>query len=176
MFDTMVFTKILGAFCGSLLVFLLINWAGEAVYHMPNADAAPAYVIATGEEDPAALEGAVEEEVAEVSFEEAFAMADANAGSRVWNQCRACHALEAGRNGVGPYLHGVVDRPVGAASGYTAYSGALSAVAEVWDPATLSAFIQNPRGYAPGTTMGFNGVPDVQDRANLIAYIQSQSQ
>jgi cytochrome c len=176
MFDTMVFTKILGAFCGSLLVFLLINWAGEAIYHMPNANAAPAFVVDTGEDDAGGLEDAVQEEVAVLSFEEAYAMADANAGARVWNQCRACHALEAGRNGVGPYLHGVVDRPVGSAEGYAAYSGALSQVAEVWDFATLNAFLENPRGYAPGTTMSFNGLPGVQDRANLIAHIEAASQ
>ena len=55
---------------------------------------------------------------AELTFEEAFEVADADAGSQVWGQCRACHALEAGRNGVGPYLHGVVDRDIASVDGF----------------------------------------------------------
>ena len=105
-----------------------------------------------------------------------FAVADADAGARVFRQCRACHKLEAGANGVGPYLHGVVGRDVGVAEGYAAYSGALTEVADVWTPENLNGFLENPRSYAPGTFMAYNGLRDVEDRANLIAYIQSASQ
>lgn len=168
MFDTMVITKTVAAFCGALLVFLLGNWAASALYVSQNADAPQAYAIDTGEEETDA-----EPEV-ELTFEEAFEVADADAGSRVWSQCRACHQLEAGNNGVGPYLHGVVDRPIGAADGFN-YSGALAQVGEVWSPANLNAFIANPAGVAEGTSMSFRGISDVQERANLIAYIQSES-
>ncbi len=67
---------------------------------------------------------------------------------------------------------GVVNRPVGAAAGY-GYSGALSEVAEVWTPETLNAFLENPKGYAPGTSMGFSGLGKIEDRANVIAYLDS---
>lgn len=172
MFDTMVFTKVLGAFCGALLVFLLLQWASYELYRMPNATATPALAFDTGADAPA--EDAAP--VVQVSFEEAFAMADAAAGARIWNQCRACHAMEPGRNGVGPYLHGVVNRPVGAAEGFRAYSGALNAATDVWTPEALSDFIENPRRFAPGTSMVFNGISDLQARVNLIAYMEQQSQ
>lgn len=168
MFDTMVITKTVASLCGALLIFLLGLWAADGLYGAHHGDEPQAYVIDTGEEDTSA------EPAAEITFEEAFQMADADAGSRVWGQCRACHALEAGRNGVGPYLHGVVNRPIGANEGFN-YSGALNQVGDVWTPENLNIFISGPANAAPGTSMNFRGIADVQDRANLIAYIQSQS-
>ncbi|SDW87691.1 c-type cytochrome [Roseicitreum antarcticum] len=172
MFDTMVFTKALAALCGALLVFLVGAWIANALYVPLNADAPAAYAIDTGT-DEADTDA---EPVAEVPFEELYASADPAAGSRVWNQCRACHALEAGRNGVGPYLHGVVGRPIGTAEGYGNYSGALAQVGEAWTPELISHFIENPRGVAPGTSMSYSGLGSAEDRANLIAYIEQESQ
>lgn len=167
MFDTMTITKAVASVCGALLIFLLGNWASSALYVSHNSDAPAAYAIDTGSEEPA-------EEVVELTFEEAFAIADAEAGSKLWSQCRACHKLEAGANGVGPYLHGVVNRAVGASVGFN-YSGALEQVGEIWTPAVLDSFIASPTAVAPGTSMSFRGISSVTDRANLIAYIESQS-
>jgi cytochrome c len=168
MFDTMVITKAVAAFCGALLVFLLGNWAANAIYVPVNAGAQQAFIIDTGADDAPA------EPVAELSFEEAFEIADAAAGSRLWSQCRACHALEAGRNGVGPYLHGVVNRAIGSVDGFN-YSGALAQAGDIWAPEVLSEFLLNPSALAPGTSMSYRGMSAVQDRANLIAYIESES-
>ena len=51
------------------------------------------------------------------------------------------------------------------------YSGALVQVADVWTPENLNGFLENPRSYAPGTSMGYNGMRRIEDRANLIAYL-----
>ena len=169
MFDTMTFTKVVGALCGSLLIFLLGGWAAEIIYHTGGGHGdghEQAYVIDTGEEE----EGGEAEAEAGPSFAELFVAADAGKGERVFNKCKACHQLEEGANGVGPYLHGVVGRDVAAADGF-GYSGSLKAVVDVWTPQELSQFLENPAGYAPGTTMGFGGVKDMEDRANLIAYL-----
>ncbi|SHI88181.1 cytochrome c [Palleronia salina] len=168
MFDTMTLTKIVGGFCGALLVFLLGAWAAEGIYHVGggHGDEEQAYSIEvpeTGGEE-------VEEEEGP-TFEEAFEVADAGAGERVFGKCRACHQLEDGANAVGPYLYGVVGREIGAADGYSAYSGALSEQADVWTPENLNAFLEDPRGWAPGTSMSFNGLASVEERANLIAYL-----
>jgi len=167
MFDTMTITKAVASVCGALLIFLLGNWAATALYVPRNADAVAAYAIDTGADEPA-------EEVVELTFEEAFAVADADAGSKLWSQCRACHKLEAGANGVGPYLHGVVNRAIGSAQGFN-YSGALAQVGDVWTPEALDTFIAAPSAAAPGTSMSFRGIGNATDRANLIAYIESQS-
>ena len=53
------------------------------------------------------------------------------------------------------------------------YSGALIKVADVWDTDSLNEFLENPKTYAPGTKMGFAGLKKPNDRANLIAYLDS---
>lgn len=170
MFDTMTMTKTVGALCGTLLIFLLAGWAADSIYQTSSGsdhDEAQAYVIAV--EGDEATEVVVDEGPA---FEEVYATADAGAGEGLWRTCRACHALEAGQNGTGPYLYGVVGRDVGTAQGF-GYSGALTAVADVWTPENLNLFLENPKGYAPGTAMGYNGMRKIEDRANLIAYLDS---
>lgn len=167
--DTMTLTKVTAALCGALLVFLLGKWAAEEMYHMGSQghghgdEHSQAYYIDTGEEDA----GEVEEGP---DFATLFAAADAGKGEKVWGKCRACHKLEDGANGTGPHLFGVVNRNVGTAAGF-GYSGSLVAVADVWSPENLNGFLENPKGYAPGTTMGFNGLAKPEDRANLIAYL-----
>ncbi|MFP7674084.1 c-type cytochrome [Marivita sp. S0852] len=167
MFDTMTFTKIVGSFCGALLIFLLGKWAADTLYHVggKHGEEVAVYVIDTGEDDEV-----VEEVVEEVNFDTLLETADASAGERQWGKCRACHKLEAGENGVGPYLYGVVGRDVGAIDGFN-YSGALSEAADVWTVENLYRFLEDPRGWAPGTSMGFAGLSKSDDRANLIAYL-----
>ena len=171
MFDTMTWTKIGGGLCGTWLVFLLGGFFAEFIYHKGGHgdDHHAAYVIDTGSDG-----GAAEEEV-QVAFADVFAAADAGAGEKLFRQCKACHALEPGKNGTGPSLFGVVDRAVGSEAGY-GYSGKLVAVADAWSPENLNSFIENPKGFAPGTKMSYKGMKDVEDRANLIAYLQSVSQ
>ncbi|MEM7711554.1 MAG: cytochrome c family protein [Pseudomonadota bacterium] len=169
--DTMTITKAGGAICASLLVFLLGAWAAESLYHVGvdghGEEHAAGFVIEVESEEDVAEEDAAPE----VPFEEVYANASADAGEGLWRQCSACHQLEPGANGTGPYLHGVVGRAKGAADGY-AYSDALSgADGGEWTPENISAFIENPREYAPGTKMAYRGMEEVEDRANLIAYL-----
>lgn len=167
MFDTMTFTKIVGGVCGALLIFLMGKWAAEGLYHTGGGhgdeEHAAGYAILVEEAEPV-------EEV-EVDFASLMAAADADKGERVWSKCRACHKLD-GSNATGPHLDGVVARNVGAVDDFN-YSGKLSEAADVWTPENLYAFLENPRGFAPGTTMGFAGLNKSEDRVNLIAYLQT---
>ena len=165
MFDTMVFTKIVGAFCGALLVFLLGQWAADELYKTSRSGMEQAYVIDTGDD----VDDEPEEER---SFAELLQVADASAGSRQWNQCRACHVMAEGEHGVGPSLYQVVGNDIASVDGFN-YSGALPD--GIWTPEELSAFIEAPREYAPGTSMGYSGMASAEDRANLIAYIIDES-
>lgn len=171
MFDTMTLTKAGGALCGTLLVFLLGSWVAEEIYHIGGKGHGDhhdqAYVIEVESDE---VEG--EGEVEEIDFAVVMASASAADGEGLWRNCRSCHALEAGVNGTGPSLYGVVGRDIGAAEGF-AYSGALNEVAEVWTPENLNGFLENPKGWAPGTSMGYNGMRKIEDRANLIAYLDS---
>lgn len=168
MFDTMTVTKVLGGICGTFLVFLLGNFFAGEIYKARGHDGSEqAYVIPVEGSDDG--EEAADEGPA---FEEVYAMADAAAGESLFRACSACHKLEEGANAVGPYLYGVVGRDVASVDGFN-YSGSLIAVADVWTPEELDGFLENPRGYAPGTAMTYNGMRKVEDRAALIAYLDS---
>jgi cytochrome c len=172
MFDTMTITKAFGSLCGALLILLLGGWAAEGLYKVDRhgEDHVRGYVII---DETAEADDETAEEVVEVAFADVYATADAGAGERLWRQCQACHALNPGQNGVGPYLHGVVGRPKHSADGFS-YSDALMSLEGDWTPENLSSFLESPRSYAPGTSMSYNGMSDVEDRANLIAYLATQ--
>jgi cytochrome c len=167
MFDTMTGVKIVGGFCGALLVFLLGGWVAEGIYHAGgHGEGEQAYVI------PVEGAGEAEEEAKEVPFEEVFASADAGAGERVFRQCSSCHRLEDGANATGPHLWNVVGRDIGGISEY-AYSDALAGMGEAWTVENLNGFLLAPSDWAPGTKMTYSGLGDVEDRANLIAYLET---
>lgn len=96
---------------------------------------------------------------------------DASAGERLFRQrCGACHTVQPGQNRIGPHLSGIVGRKPGSVEGVR-YSKGLSALDANWDAARLDAYLANPRGVAPGTTMSIS-VPNAAERGNIIAYLQ----
>jgi cytochrome c len=171
MFDTMTNTKILGAGCGALLLFLLGGWGAELIYHGAGGhgddeDHAQGYVIeVAGSDEP-------EEEEVEVDFMEMMASAEMSSGEKIFNKCKACHKLEDGANGTGPHLYGVVDRAIGGVDGF-GYSDVLASSDEAWTIENLQAFLEDPKGWAPGTKMSFSGLKKADERADLIAYLQT---
>lgn len=166
MLDTMTLTKVVSALCGALLIFLLGKWAAEEMYHMGgHGEAAYVIEIESDEADDMGSE-------TEVSFDELMAAADIAKGAKVFKKCGACHKLDDGANSTGPYLYGVVGRPVGTASGF-GYSAAVSGLGGDWTPERMSEFLTKPKAFAPGTSMGFSGLKKVSDRVNVIAYLDS---
>ena len=162
--DTMTLTKAVAAVCGAFLVLLLGKWAAEALFHTASHGQA-AYVIETGEEEAT-------EEVAEVSFDEMMATADVGKGAKVFKKCAACHKLEQGVNATGPYLYGIVGRPVATAADF-GYSDAMAGESGDWTVEHLDAFLTKPSDVVPGTSMSFAGLKKQSDRVNLIAYLDS---
>ena len=104
-----------------------------------------------------------------------MAAADPAKGEKVFGKCKACHKLD-GADGTGPHLNGVVGRPVGSIGGF-AYSDAMHAhagEAPDWTPEALQEFLADPKGVVKGTKMAFAGLKKIEDRANLIAYLETQ--
>ena len=101
----------------------------------------------------------------------ALALGDAKAGEQVYSRCLGCHALEYNRTG--PKHCGVVGRRAGSVPGYE-YSPAMKKSGIVWSEKTLSRFLADPLKTVPGTTMTYAGVPEPQDRTNLVAYLKLQ--
>ena len=102
-----------------------------------------------------------------------LASADAESGASLFKRaCASCHKTESGANAVGPYLAGIVDRAIGGASGYS-YSAGFEDTGDAWDVQSLSVFLTNPKDWAPRTKMSYKGMRKPEDRADLIAYLQS---
>ncbi|NNG04812.1 MAG: cytochrome c family protein [Inquilinus sp.] len=97
------------------------------------------------------------------------ALADGH-GQRVYNQCRACHVLDAGVNRVGPSLADLNGRTAGTVDGFR-YSPALADSGIVWNEETLKAYLTDPRGYIPGNRMAFRGIRKEEDLDALVDYL-----
>jgi cytochrome c len=97
---------------------------------------------------------------------------DPQRGETIYERCAACHAIN--RDRTGPRHAGLFGRRAGSLSGF-AYSTAMKkagAKGLIWNDETLDAFLRNPTAYVPGTRMGYAGVKDDQERADLIAYLK----
>jgi cytochrome c len=95
---------------------------------------------------------------------------DAQRGAQVFAQCKVCHSLEAGKNVLGPSLHGIIGRKAGNAPGY-AHSSAMKNANVMWNDDTLSKYLADPKAYIPGDKMVFAGIKDPTKLGDLIAYL-----
>jgi len=124
------------------------------------------------------IEGVVEEGEsgeAEQPIEFYLAQADVTKGQAVFNKCVACHTIDKGApNQLGPNLWGMLGEPIGKGHGF-AFSEALASKGGTWTWTTMSDWLANPKAFAPGTKMTFAGISNDQDRANVIAFLNSKS-
>ena len=90
-------------------------------------------------------------------------------GEEIYKRCQGCHSID--RNRIGPMHKGLFGRPAGTVPGFN-YSDAMKNSGIVWSEQTLDQFLQGPRKLVPGTKMTYAGVPDAQERADLIAYLK----
>ena len=106
----------------------------------------------------------------------AKAEGDAAAGEALFKKrCAVCHAVEAGKNKVGPSLAGVVGAAAGHVESYK-YSKAIMDSGLTWDEATLDEYLTDPRGVVKGTKMAFPGLKKEEERADVIAYLSTLGQ
>ena len=101
--------------------------------------------------------------------------ADAKKGKKVYKKCKACHSInKGGKNKVGPNLYGIVGRKAAQVKGFK-YSKALKNSSLTWDDATLDKFLKKPKKLVKKTKMAFGGIKKDSQRADLIAYLKSNS-
>lgn len=155
--------KIVAGLCGSLLLLLGLSFFGEKIFFHHGHHEELAFALEIDD-------GGAEEEVEEVvDFAAIFAAADPSKGESVFKKCQACHVVADGENKTGPHLWNIINRPINAVDGFR-YSGNLPGD-QAWTPENLYAFLEAPKKWAPGTSMGFNGLRKSEDRANLIAWL-----
>lgn len=99
---------------------------------------------------------------------------DVTKGATAFLTCKTCHAIEEGVNKIGPSLHGVVGRKAGIIPGFV-YSTANKDSGITWTPEKLFQYLEKPQRVVPGTKMTFAGFSDPQKRADVIAYLKSNS-
>jgi len=172
--DSFEFNKVAGAVLGTLVFTMGLGFASNAIFK-PNHSEKPGYVIDVPEEKAGAADSA-EPVVAPIA--ERLATADPAKGATLTKACQTCHKFEkGGANATGPALYGVVDRQQGTEPGFS-YSSAiagLGAKGGKWTYENIDAFITNPKAYASGTKMGYAGMKDPVQRANVIAYLRTLS-
>ena len=171
--DSFELNKILGALLGTCLVLLAVHIASGAIFE-PQKPAKPGYVIEVKQEaQPAEKGGAAA--AAHVPIENLLASASVERGTSVAKQCEICHNLGKGQGTkIGPDLYGVIGRKVAAESGFN-YSAPLKAKGGTWTFEAMDKWLFNPRADVPGTLMTFAGIPNDKQRADVIAYLNSNS-
>ena len=124
------------------------------------------------------IEGVVLEGEGEAEAEKPIAFylasADIAKGEQVFKKCAACHNVDpGGANALGPALYGTMGKPIAGHPGF-AYSDALKSVGGTWGWDNMSAWLANPKKFAPGTKMTFAGLSNPQDRADLMLWLNSK--
>ena len=101
---------------------------------------------------------------------QAQSLGDPQRGGQVFAQCKICHSLEAGKNMLGPSLHGLIGRKAGSVPGF-AYSPAMKNSNVTWNNDTLSKYLTDPKAFIPGDKMAFTGIKDPNKLGDLLAYL-----
>lgn len=171
--DSFEINKILGALLFTCLVLLALNITAGAVFSPPKLPK-PGYEIAVPEQ---AAEGAGKEVAPAQAepIETLLANADPKRGETAAKKCATCHTFNKGEpNRVGPNLWGVVNRNKASVAGFN-YSAPIKAKGGNWSFDDINHFITAPKAMIPGTSMTFAGVPRASERADIIAFLNAQS-
>jgi cytochrome c len=169
--DSFEWNKIAGAVLFAMLVVKGLLILDESVinkepeeakgWQVPGVEATESAGAAAPKEEPLAV---------------LLAKGNADEGAKTFKKCMACHTIEkGGPNKVGPNLYNTVGNHFGHMQGF-AYSDAVKNHPGTWGYEELNHWLTSPRAFIPGNKMGFAGLPDAQDRANVILFLKANAE
>jgi cytochrome c len=168
--NSLEFNKIAAAVLTAGVVASLAGFLSRELVHPTPVEKVAYNVPAMEEKAPAGGE-AKQEGPGDIT--PLLAQANVDAGKAATKPCLACHTFDkGGPNKVGPNLFGVVGEPIGQGKGF-AFSDVLKSKGGNWTPETLNEWLYKPSAFAKGTKMSFAGITKPQERANVIAYLES---
>ena len=171
--DSFELNKIIGAVLASCILLLVTSFTAGAIFAAKPPEK-PGFAIAAKEAEGGAKEGGTAAAPSE-PIEKLLQTASVQKGEQAAKKCAACHDFtKGGPNKVGPNLFGIVGDKKGEGRGFN-FSAAMKAKGGTWTIDDLSQFIDNPKGFVPGTAMGFAGIQKGSERADVIAYLNSLS-
>jgi cytochrome c len=170
--DSFEINKFAGAGLMALLIATVIGHAGDILVREPVAGSHIEIAGVETASKPAEAAAAPAELKPIGPF---LAKANIDDGKKVANQCKVCHTFGKGEPArIGPNLYGVVGEKVAIRAGFQ-FSDALKKLSGEWSFDELNKWLAGPQQLAPGTKMTFVGVKDEQQRADVIAFLNSQS-
>lgn len=106
-------------------------------------------------------------------FATAIPAASTADGERIAQRCEQCHDwVKNGPNKIGPNLYGIIGRRRAAHEGFS-YSAAMIGKGGTWTYEDIFRYLKSPARFIPGNKMPFAGLPNAQDRVNLLAYMRT---
>ena len=169
----MTSNKIFASILLAGLIAMFSGFIAELVFHIEEPEETAFSVDTSGVEGPATAQAEQVDTIEAVG--PLLANASVEDGLKLTRACTTCHSFEkGGAHRTGPNLWGIVNAARGKKTGF-AYSEAMASLDAEWTYERLNQYLYKPKTYVPGTKMNYTGMRDLEDRANLIAWMREQT-
>jgi cytochrome c len=171
--DSFEWNKIAGWVLAAFLVIMGITTFTGSLFR-PHLPEKPGYDVCANMECAAAAGEAAAVAAPAYDLGTLLAKADIGKGAATFKKCATCHSIEkGGANKTGPNLWNILNRNHASAAGYSYSDGVKAKAGEKYEYASLNSWVENPKAAVPGNKMSFGGLKKPEERADLLAYLNS---